>query len=202
MVSDVDVTAPDFLEPLPEVVHHERSSDRLTVEYWLAQGCEFREMDPWEPVPPPNVVAHWVENGVAYWVVEAPGPVPLMACMASRKIFHRRYRAAGVAPGRAAVQAAHAWRKVERSVRQLQAGRPRALEASQDRTQVKRPEARRQATASARRGVTATPGQIAARLAAEAQEAKARAARRAGGRVKSPSKRQQEERNRGQHQHI
>lgn len=194
MVSDVDVAAPDFLEPRPEVVHHERSSDRLTVEYWLAQGCEFREMDPWEPVPPPNVVAHWVENGVAYWVVEAPGPVPLMAYMASRKIFHRRYRAAGVAPGRAAVQAAHAWRKVERSVRQLQAGRSRALEASQDRTQVKRPEARRR--------VTATPGQIAARLAAEAQEAKARAARRAGGRVKSPSKRQQEERNRGQHQHI
>lgn len=202
MASDVDVAAPDFLEPRPEGVHHELSPDRLTVEYWLARGCEFREMGPSEPVPPPNVVAHWVEGGVAYWVVEEPGPVPLMAHMASRDIFHRRYRAAGVAPGRAAVQAAHAWRKVERSARQLQAGRARAVEASQDRTRARKPEALTKATPSVRQRHSATPGQMAARLAAEAQEAKARAARRAGGRVKAPSKRQQEERSRGQHEQI
>ena len=201
MASDI-AGADRLAEPRRDVVGHELDPDRLTVEYWLAQGCEFREMDPWEPVPPPNVIEHWVENGVAYWVVEDPGPLPLIARVASREIFHRRYRAAGAAPGRAAVQAAHAWRNVERSVRQLQAVRSRALEASQGRTQVKRPEARLQVTASARHRVTATPDQIATRRAAEAQEAKARAARRAGGRVKSPSKRQQEERNRGQHQHI
>ena len=201
MASDI-AGADRLAEPRRDVVGHELDPDRLTVEYWLAQGCEFREMDPWEPVPPPNVVAHWVENGVAYWVVENSGPVPLMAHVASREIFHRRYRVAGVAPGRAAVAAAHAWRKAERAARQLQAGRSRALEAIQDRTQVKRPEARLQVTASARHRVTATPDQIATRRAAEAQEAKARAARRAGGRVKSPSKMQQEERNRGQHQHI
>lgn len=197
-----DAAAPDFVELQPGAVSgsgaREASSDRLTVQYWLAQGSEFREMDPWEPVPPPNVVAHWVENGVAYWVVENSGPVPLMAHVASREIFHRRYLVAGVAPGRAAVAAAHAWLKAERAAGQRQAIRSRALEASQDQTQVKRSEARLQATASARRRVTATPGQIAARRAAEAQEAKARAARRAGGQRKSPSKRQQEERTRGQ----
>ena len=152
-----------FAEPQLEVVGHELFPDQLTVEYWLAQGCEFREMGPREPVPPPNVIAHWVADGVAYWVVEDPGPVPLMAYMASREIFHRRYRAAGVTPGRAAVQAAHAWRKVERSAWQLQAGRSRAQEAGTDRTRARKPEALANATPSVRRRPSATPGQIAAR---------------------------------------
>ena len=200
----IDFAGPDrFAEPRPDVVAHEVPPDHLTVRYWLAQGCEFREMAPWEPVPPPNVVAHWVENGVAYWVVEDPGPVPPMAYMASREIFHRRYRAAGVAPGRAAGAAAHAWRKVERSARQIQVGRARAQEAGTDRTRARKPEALANATPSVRRRPAATPGQIAARRAGEAQEAKARAVRRTSAQGRSRSKRQQqEERSRGHHQYI
>jgi hypothetical protein len=169
--------------------------------YWEAQGMEFREMGPDEPIPPPNVITHWVQDGVAYWVVGSPGPTPYAAAIASRDIFRRKLRAAGVAPGRAAKQSADLWRHVERAARPARiraAARSQARQVEQTIAREARPSAQRitQNAAHVRLGLA---DRKRARLAAEVREAKARAARRAAARV-SPSARKKEEGRRRDHQ--
>lgn len=196
------------------VVASDAPVQRDSVAYWTSQGVGFREMGPDEPVPPPNVIAHWVENGVAYWIVDSPGPVPVMGAMASRDIFRRKYRAAGVSPGRAARQAAQTWRHVDRAARlgnQPSVVRSRSRETAHERAlaaelpDAKARQAAAQPKAAKARAFQADRGledRKRARSAAEAREAKARAARRAAGHDVPAGKRKEKERHRGYEQHV
>lgn len=196
------------------VVASDSALQHDSVAYWTTQGVEFREMGPDEPVPPPNVIAHWVENGVAYWIVDSPGPVPVMGAMASRDIFRRKYRAAGVSPGRAARKAAQAWQNVDRAARlrnQPSVVRSRSREttheralaaelaAAKTRQAAVQPKVAKARTLQAERSLE---DRKRARLAAEAREAKARAARRAVAHDMPAGKRKQKERHRGYEQHL
>ena len=168
--------------------------------YWEAQGMEFREMGPDEPIPPPNVIAHWVQDGVAYWVVGSPGPTPITAAIASRDIFRRKLRAAGVPPRSAAVQSATLWRHVERAVRP-QLARAAAQTVERTRANQPRPAALKSTVRASgprakeapdRRVTASIADRQRARLNAEVREASARAARRAAARERSAARKTEE----------
>ncbi|MHB8313539.1 MAG: hypothetical protein ACYDD0_09610 [Candidatus Dormibacteria bacterium] len=186
----------------------EALSDRDTLAYWQSLPAEaFRPMAPWEPIPPPNVIFHWVSDGVHYWVCAAPPPVQVMLTSASRVNFRRRYLAAGLSPARAERAAAVAWRHVERAAqatRQQAAERGQSQQEDRDRARAAQPTLAGPVRVAGHANTASTTRadrerRERERLVAEAHETKARAARRAAGRESGPTKAHKEERTREHH---